>query len=70
VKAQYPRLLATALGVFPTGTYRAVLYRVDFGSGDWAAYVELARCAHLHRNRRKAAECAEQLARLDGAPEL
>jgi hypothetical protein len=61
--------MSAALGIWPTNTYRGVLYRV--GGVDGApVYTELARCRHHHRNRRKAVECAEALARADGAPLL
>ena len=63
---QYPRLLAACIGVWPTDTFRAVLWRVG-GPEGMPTYQELARCRHAHRNRRKALECAEQLARADGA---
>jgi hypothetical protein len=65
----YPRLISAAIGTWPTDTYRGVLYRVS-GIADAPIYVELARCRHHHRNRRKAIECAERLAIADGAPQL
>jgi len=65
----YPRLISAAIGTWPTDTYRGVLYRVS-GIQDAPIYVELARCRHHHRNRRKALECAERLAIADGAPQL
>jgi hypothetical protein len=63
----YPRLLTAAIGTWPTDTFRGVLYRVGGVEGA-PTYIELARCRHHHRNRRKAVECAERLAVADGAP--
>ena len=69
--AQHPRLLTATLNV-STGLYRGVLYRVEPvpSDNDVTVYTEVSRCKHLHRNRRKALECAETLARLDGAPQV
>ena len=62
--AQYPRVLSAydAGG----GVWFAALYRV----APWAEWLLVAECRHPHRVRRKALECAERLAREDGAPSV
>lgn len=67
-REQYPPLLTVAVdvGIGPAPVYRAVVERVT----PTGRHVRVSQCRHLHRNKRKALECGDQLAILDGAPRL